>query len=67
MASPRRIAIWLFSIGLAGLGVLGLVVGDFALQWQPVAPWVPGRKLLAYAAALLMLACAPAILVRSTA
>lgn len=67
MASPRRIALWLFSIGLAGLGVLGLVVGDFALQWQPVAPWVPGRRLLAYAAAVLMLGLAPALLLHRTA
>lgn len=49
------------------MGFLGLATGDFALQWQPVAPWVPGRRLLAYAAALLMLACAPALQIRSTA
>jgi uncharacterized membrane protein YphA (DoxX/SURF4 family) len=40
-------------LGLAafGLGVVGLVFGDFALQWQPVPAWLPGRTGLAYIAA----------------
>jgi uncharacterized membrane protein len=37
-----------FAIGLVGLGVLALVFGDFAMVWQPVAPWFPGRTVLAY-------------------
>ncbi|MGA9584648.1 MAG: DoxX family protein [Terracidiphilus sp.] len=39
----------LFAAGLIGIGVLALVFGDFAMVWQPVAPWVPGRTALAYA------------------
>ena len=41
-------ALTLFSIGIIGLGVLALVFGDFAMVWQPVAPWFPGRTALAY-------------------
>lgn len=31
-----------FGFGMAGLGVLGLVFGQFALQWQPVPASLPG-------------------------
>ncbi|MGB6191003.1 MAG: DoxX family protein [Terracidiphilus sp.] len=47
----------LFALGMAGLGTLALVYGDFAMVWQPVAPWVPGRTALAYGSGVLMLAC----------
>ena len=33
---------------MIGLGILALVYGDFAMVWQPVAPWIPGRTALAY-------------------
>jgi uncharacterized membrane protein len=56
----------LFAIGMIGLGVLGLVVGDFAMQWQPVAPWFPARTALAYGAALLMLVCGVGLLFDQT-
>jgi hypothetical protein len=48
-------ALTLFAIGLMGMGVIALVVGDFAMVWQPVASWIPGRSALAYAAGLLEL------------
>jgi uncharacterized membrane protein YphA (DoxX/SURF4 family) len=38
----------LYGLGAMALGLVGLVWGDFALQWQPVAAWVPVRTLLAY-------------------
>lgn len=46
----------LYALGAIALGAVGLVWGDFALVWQPVAAGVPGRTLLAYvfAAALLL-------------
>lgn len=44
----------LFAVGMIGLGVLALVYGDFALVWQPVAAWVPGRTALAYLSGLIM-------------
>jgi uncharacterized membrane protein len=56
----------LLAIGLIGLGVVGLCVGDFAMVWQPVAPWFPARTALAYAAALLMLVCGVGLFFRST-
>jgi uncharacterized membrane protein len=40
---------------MIGLGVLGLIYGDFALVWQPVAAWFPGRIALAYLAGVAML------------
>jgi hypothetical protein len=41
--------------GMIGLGILGVIYGDFALVWQPMASWSPGRMPLAYCAAVLML------------
>jgi uncharacterized membrane protein YphA (DoxX/SURF4 family) len=35
-----------------GLGVLGIIFGDFALQWQPVPEDAPARTQLAYGAAV---------------
>lgn len=66
MTHSPRLPLIVFAIGLLGLGVLAFVVGDFALQWQPVAPWVPGRTFLAYAAAVLMIVCGIALLVPRT-
>src|SRR5215468_5620059 len=55
MSRSQQPALTLFAIGLIGLAILALIYGDFALVWQPVAPWVPGRTFLAYASGLLML------------
>ncbi len=60
-------ALTLFAVGMIGLGVLALVVGDFAMVWQPVAPWVPGRTALAYFSGALMLACGVGLLFEATA
>ncbi len=56
----------LLAIGLVGLGVLTLVYGDFALEWQPVAPWFPLREVLVYATGLLELACGLGLFVAAT-
>lgn len=56
----------LLGIGLIGLGVLGLCVGDFAMVWQPVAPWFPARTALANAAGVLMLICGIGLFFRAT-
>jgi uncharacterized membrane protein len=48
IARRQQPALTLFAIGLIGLGVIALVVGDFAMVWQPVAAWIPGRTALAY-------------------
>jgi uncharacterized membrane protein len=55
MTQKQQPALTLFAVGMIGLGVLGLIYGDFAMVWQPVAPWFPGRTALAYCAAVVML------------
>ena len=55
-----------FALGLIGLGVLSLVYGDFALQWQPVPAGVPGRMYLAYASGLVMIAAGAGLLSKRT-
>jgi uncharacterized membrane protein len=67
MSRSQQPAITLFALGMIGLGILALVVGDFAMQWQPVAPWFPARTALAYAAGILMLACGAGLLFTRTA
>lgn len=59
-------AVTLFSIGLVGMGTLAMVYGDFAMVWQPVAPWLPGRTALAYCSGALMVLCAVGLLFRRT-
>ena len=49
-----------------GLGILALIYGDFALVWQPVAAWVPGRTALAYGSGLIMLLGGAGLLFRAT-
>jgi uncharacterized membrane protein len=44
-----------FAVGMIGLGVVGLLNGDFAMDWQQVPIWIPGREGLAYASAVVML------------
>ncbi len=45
----------LFAISIAGLGVLSLLSGDFALVWQPVPAWMPLREPLAYLSGAVLL------------
>src|SRR5437764_9054874 len=67
MTRSQQPALTLFAVGMIGLGILALVYGDFALVWQPVAPWIPGRTALAYASGVLMLVGGFALLFRATA
>jgi uncharacterized membrane protein len=55
MKSTQQPALCLFIAGLIGLGVIALIVGDFAMVWQPVPDWVPARHALAYGAGVLMI------------
>jgi uncharacterized membrane protein len=55
-----------FAIGMIGLGILALIYGDFALVWQPVAPWIPGRTLLAYVSGVLMVVSGVGLLFQAT-
>jgi len=64
-AGPSILAFGRITLALAivGLGVLGLVVGDFALQWQPAPEGMPARRLLAYLAAGLSVAIGAGLLI----
>lgn len=46
-----------FAISLIALGILAFVYRDFAMVWQPVAPWFPSRTALVYVAGFIELAC----------
>jgi uncharacterized membrane protein len=67
MPRSQQPALTIFAVGMIGLGILALRYGDFAMVWQPVAPWIPGRTALAYAAGLLMLLGGTGLLLRATA
>src|SRR5947209_16878983 len=67
MTRSQQPALTLFAVGMIGLGIIALIYGDFALVWQPVAPWVPGRTVLAYASGVIMLLGGAGLLFRATA
>ena len=52
---------------LIALGVLGLVAGDFAMQWQPVPVWVFARTALAHVCAALEIVLGVALLIPRSA
>jgi uncharacterized membrane protein len=64
--SATRLGHLLFAVCFAGLGVLSLLAGDFALVWQPVPTWVPWREPLAYASGAVLLACGLGMLLPRT-
>lgn len=63
----ERISHAFFALVLIGLGILGLVKGDFAPGWQPVPESLPGRLALAYLCNILCLACGAGLLFNRTA
>lgn len=67
MTRSQQPALTAFSIGMISLGIIALVYGDFAMVWQPVPDWVPGRTALAYASGLIMLLGGVGLLFRATA
>jgi uncharacterized membrane protein len=67
MTRTEQPALTLFAVGMIGLGILALIYGDFALVWQPVAPWIPGRTALAYGSGLIMLFGGIGLLLTATA
>jgi len=64
IASPGHAA---FAAIMIGLGVLGLIKGDFTVVWQGVPNGVPAREVLAYLCSLVSLACGVGLLFRQSA
>ncbi len=55
MNKSQQPGLCLFIVGLIGLGIIGVIVRDFALVWQPVPAEWPARATLATATGALML------------
>src|SRR5438270_14014170 len=71
-ASQRRVrgGLYLFAAGSIAAGILDLVWGDFEAAHQPIqalGDHIPGREILAYIAAIWLIAGGTAILWRRTA
>lgn len=66
MSKNQQPSLWLFIVGLIGLGVIALVVADFAMVWQPVPDWVPARRAIAYGTGVLMILLGTGLLFRSS-
>jgi uncharacterized membrane protein len=56
-----------FAALMIGIGIQGLITGEFTTVWQPVPKGVPAREVLAYLSALLSLASGIGLLWRRTA
>lgn len=67
MKSVAAIQLIPYAAGVFLLGAVGAVSGDFALQWQPVPKDLPGRTVLAYVSALILLVGGAAMLMRHVA
>jgi uncharacterized membrane protein len=56
-----------FAALMIGIGIQGLITGEFTTVWQPVPTGAPAREVLAYLCALLSLASGIGLLWRRTA
>src|SRR5512135_3420678 len=57
-----RLARIAFATGMLSLAAMVFVFGDFANTWRAAPSWIPGHRTLAYASAVLMLACGVGVL-----
>lgn len=64
IASPGHA---LFAVTLIGVGIVGLIQGDFTSVWQPVPKSLPGREALIYLTVLVSLASGAGLLWARTA
>jgi uncharacterized membrane protein len=62
----KQVAQTAFATGLIGLGIFGLINGDFEGLWQLVPASFPGRQVMAYASATLILVCGIGLLWKRT-
>lgn len=53
----------ILGLGALELGLISLLYADFAITWQPVPDWAPGRTMLAYASGAVMTAAGLALIV----
>ena len=53
----------LLGLGALGLGVISLLYTDFAITWQPVPDWAPGRSVLADVSGAALTAAGVALIV----
>lgn len=66
MNKNQQPALSFFVVGLIGLGVIALIVGDFAMVWQPVPNWLPARSAIAYGTGVLMILLGAGLSFRSS-
>jgi uncharacterized membrane protein YphA (DoxX/SURF4 family) len=62
-----QVAVRIYGLSAVAFGLVGLSWGDFAAVWQPVPPTVPGRTILAYLVAAVLLLAGLSILWRRSA
>jgi uncharacterized membrane protein len=55
-----------FALCMVGWGILSLIYGDFAMNWQPVPPGIPGYTALAYLSGVMLLVGGVGLLARPT-
>ena len=56
-----------FALTMVGVGILGVVQGDFVQIWQPVSKVFPAREVLVWLCAAVSLVCGAGLLRRRTA
>ncbi|GAC1635086.1 MAG: hypothetical protein NVS9B14_11890 [Candidatus Acidiferrum sp.] len=66
MNKDQQPGLYLFVVGLIGLGAIGVMVRDFALVWQPVPESLPARHAVAVGTGALMILLGLGLLFRAT-